>query len=90
MSCRPRGGRRSDSAEPRDRARLRRVEVSSRVLSDSWTYGRVGLEGLVAERLDSIYRPGERSRNWVKAKCPDWRVHHAPRRLREDRRTIAK
>jgi ATP-dependent DNA ligase len=31
------------------------------------------LEGLVAKRLDSRYRPGERSREWVKAKCPDWR-----------------
>jgi ATP-dependent DNA ligase len=30
----------------------------------------VGLEGLVAKRLDSIYRSGERSRDWVKAKCP--------------------
>jgi ATP-dependent DNA ligase len=52
--------------------------------------GQLGLEGLVAKRLDSIYRPGERSRNWVKAKCPDWRVHHAPRRLSESRRPIAK
>jgi bifunctional non-homologous end joining protein LigD len=48
--------------------------------------GQLGLEGLVAKRVDSIYRPGERSRNWVKAKCPDWRIHHAPRRLSEGRR----
>jgi hypothetical protein len=48
------------------------------LISDGWTYGQLGLEGLVAERLESIYRPGERSRNWVKAKCPDWRVNHAP------------
>jgi bifunctional non-homologous end joining protein LigD len=47
--------------------------------------GQLGLEGLVAKRLDSIYRPGERSRNWVKAKCPDWRVEHAPRRHSEGR-----
>src|SRR5438128_1469308 len=48
--------------------------------------GQLGLEGLVAKRLDSIYRPGERSKQWVKAKCPDWRVEHAPRRLSERRR----
>jgi bifunctional non-homologous end joining protein LigD len=48
--------------------------------------GQLGLEGLVAKRLDSIYRPGERSRNWVKAKCPAWRVDHAQRRLTEGRR----
>ena len=29
--------------------------------------GQLGLEGLVAKRLDSIYRPGERSEHWVKA-----------------------
>jgi ATP-dependent DNA ligase len=52
--------------------------------------GQLGLEGLVAKRLDSIYRPGERSKQWAKAKCPDWRVNHAPRRLREGRRSIAK
>jgi bifunctional non-homologous end joining protein LigD len=52
--------------------------------------GQLGLEGLVAKRLDSIYRPGERSKNWVKAKCPDWRVFHAPRRLSEGRRAIAR
>jgi len=44
----------------------------------------------VAKRLDSIYRPGERSKQWVKVKCPDWRVHHAPRQLSEGRTPIAK
>jgi ATP-dependent DNA ligase len=52
--------------------------------------GQLGLEGLVAKRLDSIYRPGERSKHWVKAKCPDWREYHAPRRLSEGRRAVAK
>ena len=52
--------------------------------------GQLGLEGLVAKRLDSIYRPGERSREWVKAKCPEWRAFHAPRRLSEGRRPVAK
>jgi len=31
-----------------------------------------GLEGIVAKRLDSPYRPGLRSRDWVKVKCV-WR-----------------
>ena len=41
---------------------------------------RLGLEGLVAKRLTSRYRPGERSRDWVKAKTPSWRAEHAPLR----------
>jgi bifunctional non-homologous end joining protein LigD len=45
------------------------------------------LEGLVAKRLESRYRPGERSKDWVKVKCPDWRATHAPRRLSERART---
>lgn len=40
----------------------------------------LGLEGLVAKRLTGRYRPGTRSPDWVKAKCPDWRRGHAPRR----------
>ena len=52
--------------------------------------GQLGLEGLVAKRLDSIYPAGERSKHWVKAKCPDWRAFHAPRRLSEGRRPVAK
>jgi ATP-dependent DNA ligase len=50
--------------------------------------GQLGLEGLVAKRLDSVYRPGERSKYWVKAKCPDWRAFHAPRRLSEGRTAV--
>ncbi len=45
-----------------------------------------GLEGLVAKRLNSRYRPGVRSRDWVKAKTPQWRQVHGPRRLPEGRR----
>lgn len=41
---------------------------------------RLGLEGVVAKRLSSPYRPGERSRDWLKAKTPVWRAEHAPRR----------
>jgi bifunctional non-homologous end joining protein LigD len=30
---------------------------------------RIGLEGIVSKRAGSLYRPGERSDTWVKAKC---------------------
>ena len=30
---------------------------------------RIGLEGIVSKRAGSLYRPGERSGTWVKAKC---------------------
>lgn len=40
----------------------------------------LGLEGLVAKRLDSRYEPGVRSKAWVKAKCADWYDHHAEHR----------
>lgn len=40
----------------------------------------LGLEGLMAKRLDSRYEPGVRSKAWVKAKCGDWTEHHAPYR----------
>jgi bifunctional non-homologous end joining protein LigD len=40
----------------------------------------LGLEGLVAKRLSSVYQPGTRSKDWVKAKCPDGRADRAPRR----------
>jgi bifunctional non-homologous end joining protein LigD len=36
-----------------------------------------GLEGVVAKRLESPYRPGERSRDWVKLKTTEWRDQHA-------------
>jgi bifunctional non-homologous end joining protein LigD len=49
----------------------------------------LGLEGVMAKRLDSRYRPGVRSSDWVKAKCPDWRATHAPRRLSERARALA-
>src|SRR5262245_5955853 len=40
------------------------------------------LEGIVAKRVDSRYRPGERSTDWLKLKTADWRTTHAPRRQR--------
>ena len=39
--------------------------------------GQLGLEGLVAKRLDSIYRPGRRTRYRLKRKCPAWREFDA-------------
>jgi len=38
------------------------------------------VEGIVAKRVDSPYRPGERSSDWLKLKTADWRNLHAPRR----------
>jgi bifunctional non-homologous end joining protein LigD len=38
------------------------------------------LEGIVAKRVDSPYRPGERSSDWLKLKTADWRLMHAGRR----------
>jgi bifunctional non-homologous end joining protein LigD len=45
------------------------------------------VEGIVAKRIDSPYRPGERSRDWLKLKTADWRATHAPRR-RDDRARV--
>ena len=41
---------------------------------------REGMEGLVLKRLSSVYRPGERSRDWAKVKCSGWREHLERRR----------
>ena len=38
------------------------------------------VEGIVAKRVDSANRPGERSSDWLKLKTADWRTVHAPRR----------
>ena len=38
------------------------------------------VEGVVAKRVDSVYRPGARSADWIKVKTPSWRERHAPRR----------
>jgi bifunctional non-homologous end joining protein LigD len=40
----------------------------------------LGLEGLVAKRASSRYRPGQRSSDWLKLKTTAWRQHHAHRR----------
>ena len=41
---------------------------------------RLGLEGVVAKRRASAYRPGQRTRHWVKLKTVAWRREHAWRR----------
>jgi len=40
-----------------------------------------GVEGLVAKRVRSRYRPGRRSPDWVKVKTASWRAVHAPLRM---------
>ncbi|HVM06937.1 MAG TPA: hypothetical protein VM345_00610 [Acidimicrobiales bacterium] len=40
----------------------------------------LGLEGLMAKRLDGRYRPGERSSTWIKAKTVEWKTRHLPYR----------
>ena len=46
----------------------------------------LGLEGLVAKRLNGRYLPGQRSALWVKAKCESWKRDHAQYRNPERRR----
>ena len=41
---------------------------------------RLGLEGLVAKRLEGQYFPGQRRDVWVKAKCAGWLASHARHR----------
>jgi bifunctional non-homologous end joining protein LigD len=43
----------------------------------------LGLEGLVAKRADSRYRPGVRSDDWLKVKAAAWLSVHAPKRIDE-------
>jgi bifunctional non-homologous end joining protein LigD len=46
----------------------------------------LGLEGIVAKRLDSIYRPGARTTLWRKKKCRAWLEEQLPRRCQCDSR----
>jgi bifunctional non-homologous end joining protein LigD len=43
----------------------------------------LGLEGMVAKRTDSRYRPGTRCDDWLKVKTAAWYATHAPRRIDE-------
>ena len=38
----------------------------------------LGHERVVAKRLDAPYLPGQRSRSWLKRKCPAWKRDPAP------------
>ena len=40
-----------------------------------------GVEGVVAKRVRSRYRPGRRSPDWVKVKTHSWRTTHSPLRM---------
>ncbi|MGI9028961.1 MAG: hypothetical protein ACR2HP_03110 [Ilumatobacteraceae bacterium] len=42
----------------------------------------LAMEGVVLKRLDSRYRPGRRTNDWRKVKCPAWRPEHAERRVK--------
>jgi len=48
--------------------------------ADSFSGDPLDIEGVVAKRVDSVYRPGARSADWIKVKTPSWRERHAPRR----------
>ena len=41
----------------------------------------LGIEGAVAKRADSPYRPGVRSADWLKLKTAEWKSEHASMRL---------
>jgi bifunctional non-homologous end joining protein LigD len=40
------------------------------------------MEGVVVKRRRGAYRPGKRTADWRKVKCPSWRTERAERRLR--------
>ena len=65
------------------RALLEKLDLSGFVVAPSFpgtdldpllkSCGELGMEGVVLKRLSSIYRPGQRSSDWRKVKCPAWR-----------------
>jgi bifunctional non-homologous end joining protein LigD len=59
---------------------IRALAGSPRVLLDACAS--LDVEGVVAKRVDSPYRPGVRSGDWLKLKTMDWKQGHAPRRHR--------
>jgi bifunctional non-homologous end joining protein LigD len=59
---------------------IRAIEGSPRMLLDACA--ELDVEGVVAKRVDSRYRPGVRSGDWLKLKTADWKASHAPRRHR--------
>lgn len=93
------GGRRTTTAAYRERRRMLddlALCGPAWCTSRCWTDVSLGdllaacegldIEGVVAKRLDeSPYRPGQRSRDWVKVKTPAWRTDHGPYRHEHDR-----
>jgi bifunctional non-homologous end joining protein LigD len=59
---------------------IRALVGPPRVLLDACA--ELDVEGVVAKRVDSPYRPGVRSGDWLKLKTVDWKQDHAPRRHR--------
>src|SRR3954465_12515283 len=59
---------------------IRALVGPPRVLLDACA--ELDVEGVVAKRVDSPYRPGLRSGDWLKLKTVDWKRGHAPRRHR--------
>lgn len=73
------------------RALLEKLDLSGVAVAPSYpgtdldplleSCGELGMEGVVLKRRSSIYRPGQRSSDWRKLKCPAWREHgHLERR----------
>jgi ATP-dependent DNA ligase len=71
------------------RARLEALNLTGRAWATVSAFGddvralmaaceQLRLEGIVAKRADSPYRPGVRSADWLKLKTAEWRAVHAP------------
>jgi len=59
---------------------IRALDGTPRDLLDACA--ELDVEGVVAKRVDSPYRPGIRSGDWLKLKTADWTSGHATRRHR--------
>jgi len=57
---------------------IRSLDAQPRELLDACA--ELDVEGVVAKRLDSPYRPGVRSGDWLKVKTAEWKSAHAPMR----------
>jgi bifunctional non-homologous end joining protein LigD len=57
---------------------IRSLDAKPRDLLDACA--ELDVEGVVAKRVDSPYRPGVRSGDWLKLKTAEWRSAHAPMR----------
>jgi bifunctional non-homologous end joining protein LigD len=57
---------------------VRSLDAQPRELLDACA--ELDVEGVVAKRMDSPYRPGVRSIDWLKLKTAEWKSAHAPMR----------